>query len=172
MKKILSILAVALLIAVSFVGCNNKPAFVRLEAAVDSLNAQYDRQHNTDEKLITYDQWENVVHFHFPFPARIEENVFEPVAEHIKQNFLLQFLTDDEFGLATEVMDAKANVVIKIEGQDETSYEILIPTEEIASAYETLHADANGSEPVAATAEDADLQEEQHELTEGDVTTL
>lgn len=172
MKKIFSIIILFAAIAACFTGCNNKPPFVRLAEAVDSLNTQFCLEHNTEEKLIDYDKFENRVNFNLPVPMRIDDEAFAPIAEHIKQNFLLGFVTDNEFNIATEAIDAKANVVICLHGEEDTTYEILITTNELEEAYKALHPDASGSEPAPETAEEADLQQEQRELTEGDVTTV
>lgn len=170
MKKILSILAVLAVIAVSITGCNNKPPFVRLAEAVDSLNVQYQQLHNTTENLISYDKFENRVNFHFSIPERIDEDSFGPIAEHIKQLFLIQFVTDNEFGVVTEAIDAHADVVVNLEGVDDTKYEILITTDEITEAYEALNPGVDGKLPEPTTPEQVELQQEQQQLTEGNVT--
>lgn len=169
MKKILSIFVLSLVIAVSFTGCNNKPPFVRLADAIDSLNVQYQREHNTDENAISYDQFENVIHFNYSYPTRIEDDVFGPIAEHIKQLFLIKFITDNEFDIATEAINAKSNIIIDFRGEDNTSYEILIENNELVEAYEALHNQSNATD---VTPEAAELQEEQHELMDGNVTTV
>ena len=172
MKKIFGIAALMAIFALVFSSCDNKPPYVRLAAAIDSINAQYNLSHDTDQNLVTYERFDNVVTFHFDYPERIEEDVFSPIAEHIKQNFLLQFITDDEFGVATEVIDAHSNVVIALKGLDDTKFDILIVNNEIVEAYEALHAAAGSPEAPAETPEGAELQEEQRELLEGNVTTL
>ena len=110
--------------------------------------------------------------FNVEYPARIESDVFGPVAEHLKQLFLIQFVTDNEFDIATEVMAAKANLLIDIQGAEDTSYEILIENNEIVEAYEALSAGATDDDTEATTPEAIELQQEQHELMEGDVTTV
>lgn len=173
MKKILSIIAVALVFALSFSSCDNRPPYVRLAAAIDSLNAQYQEEHNTDAKLITYDKWENELHFHTDFPGVIDSDAFEPIAENIKELFLESLVTDNEFGIATEILDAKANVVIDIKGLNDTSYEILIVTNEITAAYDKAReAEANLDESAEENPYDLSPEQVQHELEEGNVTTV
>ena len=178
MKKILRVLILAGAIAVSFSSCDNRPPYVRLAAAIDSLNAQYESLHNTSEKFITYEKWENVVHFNTEFPVVIEPEVFEPVAANLKERFLSNLVTDDEFGIATEIIDARANIVIDIHGLNDTKYEVLIVTNEIIAAFDATHPTDEGD----IADEDTSVEEEnpdtlnaaqvEQELLEGNAPSI
>ena len=169
MRKILSILAAAVIIAASLTGCDNKPPYVRLAAAIDSLNSQYGQAHNTSEEYITYEKWENVVHFNVDFPAVIDREAFEPVAANIKERFLDQLVADDEFGIATEIIDAKSNIVIDIHGLNDTSYEVLIVTNEVIEAYDRIHAEAEADVEPVDTLTPAEVEQE---LLEGNAPSI
>ena len=173
MKKILSVIALALAIAVSFTSCDNRPPYMRLAAAIDSLNNQYQESHpDVKEPLITYEKWENQVHFNVDFPGVIEEEAFEPIANNIRERFLLQLVTDDEFYIATEIIDAKSNIVLDIHGLEDTKYEVLIVTNEIIDAFNAVHP-AEGTEPEIEEPVDTLSQGEiEHELLEGNIQSV
>lgn len=180
MKKIILLLIAAFAVcAVSLTSCDNKPPFVRLAAAIDSINAQYERTHDTSDKVVTYEKWENVVHFHISFPGVIDRDAFEPIAANIKERFVENLVTDDEFGIATEILDAKANVIIDIEGMNDTKYEVLIVTNEIAEAYDAARAVENEENLIekAREARDEaidtlDAAQIEHELLEGNAPSI
>lgn len=173
MKKILSVIALATIIAVAISSCNNRPPFERLAAAVDSLNAQYEAIHGTTEKAITYDQWENVVHFNTEFPVVIEQEVFEPIAANIKERFLKNLVTDNESDIATQIIEAKANVIINIHGINDTSYEVLITNNEIVAANDAAHMDAVIEEQPAEEQPETLSQEQiEQELLEGNAPSI
>ena len=175
MKKIFGFIALVVALAATFSSCDNRPPYVRLAAAIDSLNAQYEQVNNTKDKYITYEKWENVVHFHIDYPAVIEAEVFEPIAANIKENFLRVLVTDDEFGIATEIIDAKSNIVIDIHGLNDTKYEVLIVTNEIIAAFDAAHPAVEEEEPAGDEGEPADtLSPEQieQELLEGNVPSI
>lgn len=168
MKKILSLIAAIAVAAVVFTGCNNKPPFVKLAAAIDSINAQYEQAYGTKDKYVTYEKWENEVHFHIEFPGVIDRDAFEPIAANIKSRFLESLAVEDPFGLATEILDAKANVILNINGLNDTSYQVLIVTNEISAAVEQAHTPEGRLE--AEQIEEVDTltpAEVEHELLEG-----
>lgn len=171
MKKIFGFLAVALMLAISFSSCNNKPGFVKLAEMVDSINARIKAEHNIDVDLIEYDQWENKLTFEYPYEAVIDPDAFEPIASNIKENFIHYLVVDDEDGLAEEIVKTNANVVIDIEGLNDTSYEVLIESNEIAEAIEK----ASTLEPAVAEPEPVDTlsqAEIEHELLEGNIPSI
>lgn len=174
MKKIFSIIIPIFIVAIIFSGCNNKPPFVRLAAAIDSVNMQNTELTGSDEKLISYDKWENQLKYHINYPGHVESDVFEPIAEHFKQLFLIQLISENPFGLATEILDAKADVVLEIKGERGGSYEVLITTDEIKEASDAFNATPEVADEQAEPAADdeASLPEEQRELMEGNVTTV
>lgn len=141
MKKIILLLIAAFgICALTFTSCDNKPPFVRLAAAIDSINNQYEEAHGTKDKFITYEKWENVVHFHIDFPGVIDRDAFEPIAANMKEMFLDQLVKDNEFGIVTEMMDAKSNMMLDFKGLNDTSYEVLIVANEIMAAYDAAQA--------------------------------
>ena len=173
MKKIFSIIILAVAVAVAFSSCDNRPPFVRLAAAIDSINAQYQQEHATKDKYITYDKWENELHFHVDFPGVIDADAFEPIAENIRTRFLDELVTVDAFGVATEILDAKANVVLDIKGLNDTSYEILLVTNDIRAAYDAAReAEAVREEAPEADPYDLDQEQIEHELLEGNAPSI
>lgn len=173
MRKIFSIIALAAIVAISFSSCDNRPPYIRLAAAIDSLNTRYEQMNNTKEKYITYEKWENVVHFHVDYPVVIEPDVFEPIAANIRETFLRDLVTGDEYGIATEIIDAKSNVVIDIHGMNDTKYEVLIVTNEIIAAYDAAHPAVEESEPAVEEApEQLDSAQIEQELLEGNAPSI
>lgn len=181
MKKIFLLLIAAFAVcAISLTSCKNKPPYMRLEAAVDSLNAQYQSSHPEGDDLISYEKWENVVHFHFKFPGIIDRDAFEPIANNIKELFVENLVSDDEFGICTEILNAHSNVVIDIEGLNDTTYEVLITNDEIAQARES-YLDVKNQEQLIdqaeADREQAEIEnvtpaEIEHELLEGNAPSV
>ena len=166
--------------SVTLISCDNKPPYLRLAAAIDSLNAQYDRTHDTKDKFITYEKWENQVHFHIEVPVVIDNDAFEAQAENIKQRFLENLVTDDEFGIATEILDAKANIVIEIQGLNDTKYDVLIVTNEITEAYDAAREvqteeellDRAEAERIASEVDTLSPAEVEQELLEGNAPSI
>lgn len=175
MKKILSIILIAIAISVSFTSCDNKPPFVRLANAIDSLNMEHEQITGSKEKLITYDKWENELTFHQTYSGHIDSDVFGPIAEHEKEVFLLN-LCEDRYDIASEILDAHANVVLKITGDQGGEYEVLIVTNEIAAAYDALHNEENTPLTEGADneyqAEDEQLEQARDEIMETNLTPV
>lgn len=173
MKKILSVIALAILVAVSFTSCDNRPPYIRLAAAIDSINARYEEQHNTKDKYITYNKWENEVVFHEEYPGVIEQEVFEPIAANMREMFLSNLVSEDEYGIATEIIDAKSNIILYIRGLNDTKYEVLIVTNDIIAAYDAARAAEEAREEPAEEAVDSLSPEQiEHELLEGNIPSI
>lgn len=133
MKKIFLLIVAAFAVcAVSLTSCNNKPPFVRLAAAIDSLNVKY----GTDERSVSYEEWENVVNFHKTYPGVIDGDAFAPIAANIRERLLENLVVNNEYGIVTEIIDAHANVRIDIEGLNNTKYVVEIENKEISEAYD------------------------------------
>lgn len=180
MKKVLSIFTVAFaLLTILLSGCNNKPSFERLAAAVDSVNNENvlpsaEFVATQDHKAVTYDQWENVVTFNTSFPVVIEPDVFEPIANNVKERILTEIVKTNYFGIVNEIIDAKANILIDIHGLNDTKYEVMVPYDEIVAAFEAdSHAEAFGlpmdNEEQSDSLTPAQIE---HELLEGNAPSI
>lgn len=142
MKKILGLMVIALVLGIATVGCNNKPPFVKLQAAVDSLNTEMQSTPSAyaDSCAISYDELTNTVKYTMVVDT-VNHEEFQAVAPGLEDAFIGQLAGSDEYGLAKEIADAKANVLVEIVGKRGGKFEMMVETATFVGAYKALHPD-------------------------------
>lgn len=139
MKKILSIIAIAALGAASFTACNNKPPYEKLITAVDSLNTvvhSYELP-MTDSCAIKYDELTNTVKYLYYCKDSIDSNRLDSVIDDMQQQFLLSIITGDP-NMTHNLLDAKANILMQMNGRDNTKFEIMTENDQFNELYKEL----------------------------------
>lgn len=144
MKRILPAIAVAAICAAAFTGCNNKPPFEKLNAAVDSVNIEMQAERLTwcDSVSVKYDEITNTVKYTFVVPGMVDKDMVAEGASVFEDAFIEGNLVQhNRYGIGTEIVDANANVLITLRGQKGGEFEMLIENSRIADSYKAAHAD-------------------------------
>ncbi len=141
MKKILSILASAIVALVVFAACNNTEVPYReLADAVKVANEKVQGLDNmlVDSTSITYDELTNTVKFTVVLPGKVNTDVIGATASDLKDSFIHNLVTNDEYDLCNPIINAHSNVIVSMGGREGKPYEILIEEKEIAEAKAAL----------------------------------
>ncbi len=150
MKKLLAAFASACVLAGAFTACNNKPAFVRLVAAVDSVNAYNAQQPEmtAPSSKISYDQVTNTVKFTYQLPDETTAQFYRDNISYT-EDLLLQSLPFAPFSLGKEIVDAEASVMIVYDWKPDGHSEYLIESARIQDAWKAAQEAADQAESQA-----------------------
>ena len=134
MKRILGIIALALVMGMAFVGCNNRPPFEKLAAAVDSMNTELMMAPigGAASASVKYDEITNTVKYTLNVPGIVDKATMDEAADRLADSFVEQMALFNG-NLFDEIVAAKANVLLDFEGSMEGKYELLIENKAFAA---------------------------------------
>lgn len=141
MKKILGFLSAALVMGIALTACNNSGVpFREVADAVKTANAMVSSQQSfmADSTSITYDELTNVVKYTVYLPYAVRSEEIGAQAATLEAGFVHDLVANDAQHLCNPILNAKSNVLIDIEGRDDTKYEIMIENKTIADAKAAL----------------------------------
>ena len=138
MKRFSGIIAIAVVIIATLAGCNNKPPFVRLAAAVDSCNVamQQNMPPFATSATVSYDEVTNAVKYEFTVPGEVDKEMFGASAPMLQSQFVDIIAQSNDFNIAGLITEAKSNMLLDFKGSEGGEYEIMVENPTIAAAYQ------------------------------------
>lgn len=136
MKKLLSLIAVIAIGAAVFTGCNNKPPFVRLAEAVDSVNAYYAAQpeQTAPAAKLVYDEVTNTLKINYQLPSADAAAFFTENIGIAEDLLLKDVLPEAPYELMKRLVDAESNVMIVYEWKPDGHSEYMITADRVKAA--------------------------------------
>lgn len=127
MKKILGILAAVAILGSLGTGCNNKPPYARLAAAVDSARTAMAGAPTqfADSATVNFDELTNTVKYSLYLPGEVNKDIMDAAADQLEATFVHNLITEDP-NMTNCILNDNANIVISFHGADKSSYEIMI----------------------------------------------
>lgn len=137
MKKIILAIASAAALLCMVTACGNKPAFERLTAAIDSVNAYYAEQPEMTAPgaTLSYDAITNTVKISYKLPSAQVADFFKEnigVAEDI---LLKDVLPEAPYSLMQTIDEAEASVMIVYDWEPDGHSEYLIGSDRVREAF-------------------------------------
>lgn len=153
MKKLLTLIAVLAVAAAVFTGCNNKPPFVRLAEAVDSVNAFFAAQpeQTAPSAKLAYDEITNTLKINYELPSSDAAAFFKENIGYAEDILLKDVLPEAPYQLMQRVVDAKSNLMIVYDWKPDGHMEYLITSDRVKAAAERAEHEAqSGQRPLSA----------------------
>lgn len=141
MKKILSLIAIFAAVTAILTGCNNKPPFVRLAEAVDSVNAFYAAQpeQTAPGAKLVFDEVTNTLKINYTLPSADAAAFFKENIGYAEDILLKDVLPEAPFELMNRIVDAGSSVMIVYDWKPDGHSEYLIAADRVKEAAKTAH---------------------------------
>lgn len=150
MRNFIPLLAVPFVAVSVITGCNNKPPFEKLVAAVDSVNTYYGEQPEmtAPDANLTYDKITNTVKFNYELPSQAAAEFYQDNIGVTEDIMLNDVLPEAPYSLLAAIVDAEANVMLAYDWKPDGHSEYLITADRVKEAYERFKDRSDTARPV------------------------
>ncbi len=145
LRNIFKGMALAAVAVIALSACDNKAPFLRLQAAVDSVQVEMAQHPMNGFKSLTinYDELTNTVVYTSELPVDLSDEAtqqqFKAVIPVFESQLVSNLLTANEYNLGNEIICAEANIKLEFKGENGSNLETTVENSTILEAYDQVY---------------------------------